>query len=237
MPSRANWFCVCVADPARSNSARSAITSRSSAGRASRSTLAGTPALRQSSRCRTRLIRPNRVGTASAGERQMMLVPEKSREGTSTAPRPEGIAPRTASMSSAATSGMSDSTVQTVRAPCAISCGGRKRDGDVEAARKFLVDCECAGGPRHRKQARVRRHHGDVIGAPAPSEAASTSRNIASASARRSPGGRAAESRVLANSSCLAAIRIQRTAYLYIATSETVQRKVHRTTTIRQEGK
>ena len=93
-----------------------------------------------------------------------MLVPEKSREGTSTAPRPEGIAANTASISSAAISGMSDSTVQTVSAPCGNQRRGRERDGGVEAARKFLVDSERAGRARHREQARVRGHHGDMVG-------------------------------------------------------------------------
>src|SRR5208337_2311252 len=63
---------------------------------------------------------------------------------------------------------------------------------------------------------------------PAPSEAASTSRNIASANARRSPGGSTGASRVLANSSCLAAIRITRTGYLYNLTNARIQRELRR---------
>ena len=46
--------------------------------------------------------------------------------------------------------------------------GNQRRSGErnryVEAARKFLVDSERIGSTRHREQARVRRHHGDVVG-------------------------------------------------------------------------
>ena len=59
---------------------------------------------------------------------------------------------------------MSDSTVQTVRAPWAIRAEVAERDGDVEAARKFLVDEQRTGRARHREQARVGGHHGDVVG-------------------------------------------------------------------------
>ena len=93
-----------------------------------------------------------------------MLVPEKSREGTSTAPRAAGIAANTASISSAAMSGMSDNTVQTVCAPWAISAAVARATRDVEAARKFLVESERAGRARHREQARVGGHDGDVVG-------------------------------------------------------------------------
>ena len=91
----------------------------------------------------------------------MILVPEKSREGTSTAPRPGGIAANTASISSAVTSGMSDSTVQTVVAPCGDQLRGGERDGDVQSARIFLVDCDRSRRSRHREQRRVRRHDRD----------------------------------------------------------------------------
>ena len=69
-----------------------------------------------------------------------MLVPEKSREGTSTAPPGAGIAANTASISSAAMSGMSDNTVQTVSRALGNQRGGREGERDVEAARKLLVE-------------------------------------------------------------------------------------------------
>src|SRR5208282_4361022 len=42
--------------------------------------------------------------------------------------------------------------------------GRRERYSDIEAARKFLVDSERICGSRHREQARVGRHHRDVVG-------------------------------------------------------------------------
>ncbi len=98
-------------------------------------------------------MRPKRVGTASAGERHMMLVPEKSHEGTSTAPR----SPEHRGKDGVDIFGGDQRDVRQQRAYRARTLrnqrGGCKRDCDVKAARIFLVDSERAGRPRHREQA------------------------------------------------------------------------------------
>ena len=93
-----------------------------------------------------------------------MLVPEKSREGTSTAPRPEGIAAKTASISSAVISGMSDSTVQTVRAPWAISAEVASATATLRPRGNSSSMVSAPADARHREQARVGGHDGDVVG-------------------------------------------------------------------------
>ena len=94
----------------------------------------------------------------------MMLVPEKSREGTNTTPRSGGHRGK----HRVYIFGCDQWDVGQQGANGSRTIGNQRRggksDGDVEAARKFLVDGECAGRARQREQTRVRRHHGDVVG-------------------------------------------------------------------------
>ncbi len=160
------------------------------------------------------------MGTASAGERHMMLVPEKSREGTSTAPRPAGIAANTASISF----GGDQRDVGQHGANGSRTLGnqrrGGERDRDVEAARKLLVDSERIRGRAIASRPGVGRHHGDVVGGkwrrarrPARRETSPRPAHVARRAAARARAGswriRAAWLRS----------RIKRTAYLYNLTT------------------
>ena len=175
----------------------------------------GPESRRHSSRCFARLIRPNIVGTAPAGDRAMMLVPVKSRDGTSTAPRPGAIALKTSSMSPEVTIGMSESTVHNSEAPEALSASVARPTAAFNP-RGYSSSMHIAPASR----ASPSKPGSEVTTAMRsascePVEAASTSRNIASAKIRRSGSGRTDASRVLANERCFAAIRINRTRSLY----------------------
>ena len=153
----------------------------------------------------------------SGGLRTMMLVPEKSRDGTNATARcSPGIAANAASMSSPVTSGISDNSVQTQVIPAAANF--------VVASRTATLSPR--GYPSFITPAPVFRANiintGSQVttvtrsGVRALSAALSTSRNIASARALRSlTVGSAGISRVLANASCFAAIRTARTAVSY----------------------
>src|SRR5216684_7017210 len=153
----------------------------------------------------------------SGGLRTMMLVPEKSRDGTNaTACSAPGIAANAASMSSPATNGISDNSVQTQVAPAAISSVVASRTATLSPRgySSSITSAPLLPASIVNRGSQVTTATRSAV--RALSAALSTSRNMASASLLRSlTAGNAGISLVLANASCFAAIRTARTAVSY----------------------
>jgi len=147
----------------------------------------------------------------------MMLVPEKSRDGTNdTACCSPGIAAKAASMSSPVISGISDNRVQMQVMPAAANFVVASRTATLSPRgySSFITIAPVLRASIINTGSQVTTV--TRSGVRAVSAALSTSRNMASARALLSlTAGSAGISLVLAKASCFAAIRTARTAVSY----------------------